>query len=171
MKKKRTIYSPEERRRIIKLFNQMIGSQNTRINAIRSISGYEKLQYKYLKGWMENKIRGGRPICLEFEQQVASKLILCNISAAGSAEGDNLEIIANVIYSYDIVRQAALSIRNTGQRWRENSSTKNLKFSDKWVRGFLNRLHFTKRRITNLPSQSKLCGHICHAFKQVFVRN
>jgi hypothetical protein len=56
------------------------------------LSGYEKLQDK---GWL---IRAGRPVCIEFDQQVASKLILCNISGAGPAEGDTLPsvVITNI---------------------------------------------------------------------------
>ena len=67
------------------------------------------------------------------------------------ASGDTsaqIEILANVIYSYETVKNAAESVFNRDPKWKQDRLTKRLQFTDKWVKGFLGRLQFMKRRVT-----------------------
>jgi hypothetical protein len=64
------------------------------------------------------------------------------ISTSGS-----VEIKANITYSYDIVRNAALEIRAL-PKWRDNTKIGKLTFSNHWIHDFLSRNEFKRRKIT-----------------------
>lgn len=63
----------------------------------------------------------------------------------GSA--DNIRIIVNVTYSYAIIGSAARSVQER-QHWVPHATVSALQFTNKWVKGFLNRGGLTRRKIT-----------------------
>ena len=56
-------------------------------------------------------------------------------------------VIVNVAYSYAIVAKAAKEVQEQ-DHWINNSIVQKLKFSPHWIRGFLNRASFRRRKIT-----------------------
>jgi hypothetical protein len=143
IKKKRISYSEGQRQSVIDLFERLPGKLQDRIAKINSIPGYEKISHKNIRGWGRPKKKLGRCFSAEFENEVAADLIVSRLSESGDTE-----IIANAIYSYDCVKSAATFVRERSEKWKTDSLTMSLKFSNKWVKGFLNRIHFTKRRVT-----------------------
>ena len=65
-------------------------------------------------------------------------------------DSNQVEIIANTIYSYECVRGVAQAVVDRDASWKLNKDVRNLKFSNKWISGFLRRLKFKKRRITSV---------------------
>ena len=143
MKKKRHSYSKDERKLVIDFFERLPGKIQDRISKINSIPGYEKITHKSIRGWAKSKKRIGRAVSVEFESEVAADLLIFRLSESGDTD-----IIANSIYSYECVKSAASYVRDKNEKWKSDPLTMSLKFSNKWVKGFLNRMHFTKRRVT-----------------------
>ena len=77
---------------------------------------------------LEEKPKGGRPYSAEFEQAVIQQLF----------SGDS-----NPTITYEGVRTAGIRVRENIPEFQTNPLTKDLKFSDKWVRGFLRRNNLT----------------------------
>ena len=76
-----------------------------------------------------------------------------------------LHIIANCAYSYEVIRTCAFAVRDrvsmddNGRnvlKWRENKYTRDLKFTNPWVWGFLKRQKLVCRRVTSSTTQSPL---------------
>ena len=65
----------------------------------------------------------------------------------GGRKEDVVRIHANITYSYAILRAPAKAAAQS-VRWKDEEKIKNLKFTDKWVRGFLTRASMTRRKIT-----------------------
>jgi hypothetical protein len=63
---------------------------------------------------------------------------------------DQVEILANSIYSSECVQSAAMTVYMREDRWKLDPHVCRLKFSNKWVQGFLKRLQFTKRSVTSV---------------------
>jgi hypothetical protein len=153
MVKRRNVYSESQKTSIIKLFQTLQGLNSERLLAINKISGYEKIKKKNIDEWIKSqKKRSGRKISNEFERDVAGELILYRVMELPDGNmADQAEILANSIYSYECVRTAAKNVyaRNKS-RWDSDPLVNRLKFTDKWVHGFLRRLQFTKRRVTSV---------------------
>ena len=68
-------------------------------------------------------------------------------------------MLVNVTYSYAIVVSAATSVQET-EKWANEEKIKNLIFSNKWVKGFLNRGGVSRRKITrddkDVPSDTDI---------------
>ena len=154
VKRKRNYYDKEQRESITELFFKLPGNDSEKLEGIHSISGYEKIRRSNITNWARNLQRkGGRKICREFEEQVASELILFNVNGgeSGFTSGNDLQnILANIIYSYDCVRRAAQTIYVCQPKWQEHEDVKGKKFSNRWVQGFLQRLKLRKRVVTTV---------------------
>ena len=55
--------------------------------------------------------------------------------------------MVNVTYSYAIVEEAANAVKSRSH-WGANENVQELKFSNKWIKSFLNRGGVTRRKIT-----------------------
>ena len=56
-------------------------------------------------------------------------------------------MVINVTYSYSIVERSAKAVQES-MYWIENDEIKKMKFSNKWIKGFLSRGSCTRRKIT-----------------------
>lgn len=60
---------------------------------------------------------------------------------------DEAEVIANAMYTYDNIKVAAVQLR-TSPKFAADAKVQKLKLSQKWVRGFLTRAGYRRRRVT-----------------------
>ena len=56
-------------------------------------------------------------------------------------------MVINITYSYSIVERSAKAVQES-MYWIENDKIKKMKFSNKWIKGFLSRGSCTRRKIT-----------------------
>jgi hypothetical protein len=67
--------------------------------------------------------------------------------------------LVNVAYSYAIIEAAARSVQSSPM-WKDDIIVKKLKFTNKWIVGFLQRNWMTRRKITteckNLPTAAEV---------------
>ena len=56
-------------------------------------------------------------------------------------------MVINITYSYSIVERSAKAVQES-MYWIENDEIKKMKFSNKWIKGFLSRGSCTRRKIT-----------------------
>ena len=70
-----------------------------------------------------------------------------------------MRIMVNVTYSYAIVEEAANAVKSRSH-WGANENVQELKFSNKWIKSFLNRGGVTRRKITRedkaVPSDKEI---------------
>jgi hypothetical protein len=90
--------------------------------------------------------------------------------AADSEVISNLRVLANVAYSYDVIRTCARTVRDRpyyddkgsriDSKWKHDKRTRDLKFSDKWIWGALRRKLLHRRRVTTVlkpePSEEEV---------------
>jgi hypothetical protein len=106
--KKRNRYSAKQREIVTKYFNALPGKYAMRLFTINGISGYEKITHNSIQRWKQsNKKVPGRKVSGEFERQIAAELLIFNLNASENDMTDQVEILANSIYSYECVQSAA----------------------------------------------------------------
>lgn len=59
----------------------------------------------------------------------------------------DVRVVVNVTYSYAIVETSAKAVQES-RYWIDNAEIKSMKFSNKWMKGFLTRGSVTRRKIT-----------------------
>ena len=76
-------------------------------------------------------------------------------------------------YSYSIIEAAARTVQNK-INWNDNDKRKAMKFTDKWVRGFLTRGGLHRRKITRedkvLPSDADISS-VLKIGQELYIRN
>ena len=160
LKAKRAMYSDSQRDQLIAVFKDETKDGMKEINGT---PGYEKVDKNMIYRWMRNtsrkKIKTGRKYCVEFEDEVWSNCILYNVLT--ESDHERFTIVANCCYSYDVIRHCANTVLETlykvvdsrgretlVQKWKLNSLTMNLKFSNKWISAALRRKLLKRRRVT-----------------------
>ena len=120
-----------------------------RINLIR---GYEHVTATMIRRWSTSTVlnKRGRKINWSFEEQVVAQLVFTAIEQVDTVE--QAVVVANVAYSHDIIRQAAV-IAQEMPAFAEDVGLKSLKFTGPWIRGFLKRAALRKRRITTIEKK------------------
>jgi hypothetical protein len=133
---KRNTYNQEQRKSIIDLFERSSGPIQDRVAKINAIPGYEKITHNSIVRWSQKKEKEKlrRKVSVEFENEIAADLLLL---MQGGSHG------TNAIYSYDRIKSTAILVRDRDQKWKTDPLTMSLKFSNKWVSGFLKRIHLT----------------------------
>jgi hypothetical protein len=103
----------------------------------------------------------GRKVEEEFEAEVLSKIIFVGVDRAAGPDGacGNLQVLANVAFSYDCVKGAAQQVQKS-DRWIHKQCVQNLTFSRGWIAKFMARFTLRRRVITNKdkprPSQEEV---------------
>jgi hypothetical protein len=120
---------------------------------------------KWRKAVSENEdqpfVKRGRKVEEEFEAEVLSKIIFVGVDRAAGPDGScgDLQVLANVAFSYDCVKGAAQQVQKA-DRWIHNQSVQNLTFSRGWITKFMGRFTLRRRVITNKdkprPSQQEV---------------
>jgi hypothetical protein len=127
--------------------------------ALKHMVGYEKVQRKQIVAWANPKVKQkvGRKVDEEFERQVLDQLVYTTVANANDPA--SVTVLANVAYSYSVIRAAAEMV----QKWPQFSAAEKvmkLKFSQSWIHGFITRAALHKRAVTttekNLPSVAEV---------------
>jgi hypothetical protein len=136
------------------------GSINGTMKALEEV-GFKNLDRKSVRQWRDGKANtaaedrrpGGRPVNSTVESEVLDRLLF-NVADKHRTEGQ-LENIANVAFSYEIIRTAARDVQVLA-KWAADARVQALKFTDPWVQGWLQRHDLRRRRVTtsikNMPS-------------------
>jgi hypothetical protein len=117
--------------------------------------------------------RRGRVVNNAFEQRVMARLIAVTvINANKEARADVAVkndpaarqikvagILANAFYNYATARVAAVAEQKCDM-WKDDESIQKLKFSDHWVKNFIDRFDYSRQKITSVRTRSAF-AHAC----------
>ena len=81
----------------------------------------------------------------DFEKHVWAQLVLAVLNVDGKAT-----IQYSILYSYAIIKNAAL---HSQLFFPSNHKIQDLQFTDKWIRGFLDREKMRRRKITSVKKE------------------
>ena len=132
---------------------------------LQTIGGFNLIHVRLLRQWIEHKARAvelrkrGPKVDLDFQREVWNSILLVIYEKDASSGHESLKIKANVAYTYEIIRYAAREVQSK-LCWQDDEKIQALKFSDRWVKGFLNRNKFNRKKITsepkNIPSETEV---------------
>jgi len=138
-----THYSNAQRLAAVKIFSSL-DCKVTALVVLKSIEGFECLSEMRIKQWMTvgTEVNRGRPRSEEFEEEVMYECERANDPKRKRPSSAN-------DYSYELVRNSANALldkeycdEKTGcyvKKWRFNKTTRNLRFTNKWIFGVLRR--------------------------------
>jgi hypothetical protein len=161
MKAKRHVYDADDRASAVGFVNQVMLNGGSVVEAVKKLNcktGWEKVNVRQVKKWMTRPVdeeggKRGRKVNELFEKAVMDELIFSEVDTAVEAKKP-LEVIANVMYSYNMIKQAAKKLQASA--FLMDKAVQKLEFSSKWVVGFLHRNGLNRRRVTrkikDLPS-------------------
>jgi hypothetical protein len=146
---------------------------------LREKTGFERVQRSHIVGWEHqhgipvdaSKPITGRParkkvgvkVDAQFEAQIVDSLLFREVCRAESAE--RVEVVANAIYSYDIIRAMA---KKVADEMPDGHPAKKLMFSTGWVQRFLKRNQLRRLRVTtNLSCKRPPASEIQAFLKEV----
>ena len=123
-------------------------SQEEALRLARKTPGFEKLSAGQLTRWQVAKPhkKSGRPVNTTFEAEVLDELIFTQV--ANETTTDEVEVVANVAYSYAIIKHAAQSVQ-ARTKWADDEKLQKYLFTNPWIVGFLERNVLRRRRITS----------------------
>ncbi len=129
------------------------------LRTVRSRTGFERVDRAHIVGWEHqhgipvdsSKPITGRPerkkvgvkVDAQFETEIVDTLLFKEVCRAESAE--KLEVVANAMYSYDIIRATATMI---AEGKPEGHPSRKLTFSNGWIQRFLKRNQLRRLRVT-----------------------
>jgi hypothetical protein len=188
LRKKYRIYTREEKQSAIKLFDLELafwttnpplgayGWKNLRNGLVRtalqqvvvhlvSLEPYERVTVRMIRMWLEQRDHGkelkrrGPKVNIDFQEEVWAHIILAVIVVDVASGVESIKLKSNITHSYDIVRMAAQETQKK-LHWMDDEKVQGLKFSNKWVRGFLLRDKFSRKKVTtevkNPPSEAEV---------------
>ena len=109
--------------------------------------GYEQITARTVQRWSVPKVakKMGRPVNEAFELTVLDQLVYTTVAETDSA--NEVDVVANVAYSYPTIRIAAVNVQHSAP-FADDEKIQAMKFADTWVKGWLDRVAFLRRRIT-----------------------
>jgi len=120
---------------------------------------YGRVSKKTLKHWRHLAQQNGGVVletrgkkrAEDFEIALLSELVyVASAPPPGDTAGTaTMLVAANAMFTYDLIGEKARRLQES-VAWRDHPTAKKLKFSDKWIRAFLQRHAFKKRRITTV---------------------
>ena len=132
---KRRKYSIEEQKRIIRIFDA-INNKTKALKFLQDVCGYNEIYAKKINRWKTSAKKPiGRPISQEFESEVLDEYKRL-FPPHTELLHDNLRVCGHRVLNREYVNA------DTGvmeQKWLEDSRTRKLKFTYKWVKGILTR--------------------------------
>ena len=73
-----------------------------------------------------------------------------SMHASDGKEGPaEVRVQVNAMFSYDLIRSTALELQSSPS-WKDDKKVQRLKFTNTWIRCFLRRNCFTRRRISTV---------------------
>jgi hypothetical protein len=150
IKSKRVRYTNAQTLLALRLCTQLGGSIRRTVSVLRARSGWAQMSRRVLRGWVVKaqtstaappRAAGGRPVNVAFEDEVMQRLMFTTLK-------DGLaEVQASAAYTYDNIRMAAVSTAKE-DAWKDDAKVKKLKFTNKWVKSFLDRRRLVRRKVT-----------------------
>jgi len=134
-------YSDSEKETIIRIY-QLYDVKEAALTIIKSIPTFDKIERNMIKRWIKKDkmvVKLGRPVDYEFERDIL-QMCVKEAEETGSRPED-------AMFSYSTVRRCAIATTNAKfpdehgnmvQKWALYQQK--LKFSNKWVNGFIRRL-------------------------------
>ena len=124
---------------------------NHAVSLARNTPGYEKVNRCQLKRWKRAltrpKKKMGRPTASDaFNTAVLNQLMFASVDK-DSLDESRVSIVANVAYSYDIIRLAAQEVRKL-DAFKDDVKLKSYKFSNSWIRTWVKNMKMRRRRVT-----------------------
>jgi hypothetical protein len=167
IKPKRKGYTGAEKDAILSVLNAEGGNKAATMRVVHKKSGYEKVTRTHLIRWLRAgtsaKKRMGRRVNEPFERAVLGHLLFTVLEKVDDVE--SARIVANIAHSYEIIKRAA-----TEAPWASDAKIQKLKFSNKWVCGFLRRATLRRRRNTSsdkkLPPVSVVAARMKESLRQ-----
>ena len=169
MKKKRNIWTPEQRRYVIDRLQLLPVVVDIKLKQqfINSMGGpFKHLKWSQVRGWIDDdgnvKKRPGPKVNEIFECAVWSRLVIAIKRIVNDVnKNENIEEIKtlyNVTYSYAIIIAAAREEQKQDE-WKEDN-VQALQFSNGWVHCFLARAEFKRRKITREKKDCPAEDHV-----------
>lgn len=161
LRTKRRKYSESEKAAI--LHAAEASSSQEVIASTRKRQGYETLRKHQLEKWSMPKVpkRMGRPTDDAFNCAVMDELVYLKLADAN--DPSRIEVVANVAYSYPVVKHAAKQVQARPE-FASSPVVAKLRFSNSWISTFLRNANFTRRRVTNtekkIPSVPEVQLHM-----------
>ena len=147
-KKRRNMYTKEQKDSCLKVLDECCGIYSAAVRKINEVSGFEKVDRRTLRYWHEGgkeKRKRGVKVNTTFERCVLGHLLFTVLRKIG--DETQTHQIANVAHSYTAVQTAAKTAA-TEEPWAPDPGVSKLKYSKKWVKGFLRRNGLIKRKVT-----------------------
>eukprot|EP01043_Picozoa_sp_COSAG02_P069132 COSAG02_NODE_11732_length_1665_cov_2.138570_1_plen_544_part_01 len=136
-------------------------------------AGYGNTTPQMVRTWRRGKKvrptrRVGKPVDTVFERAVLDDLVYSETRKINGK--DELAVVANTAYSYEIIKAAAQKISKRPE-FLESKLVQALEFSNKWVQGWLRRQVLRRRRVTadekTLPSVPEIQAGLEHVQKKI----
>ena len=125
---------------------------------LKTIDGYHLITFRLVRAWVLQKAHAaelrkrGPRVDLDFQREVWNSILLVIYEKDATSGHTSLRIKANVAFTYEIIRHAAKAVQKK-LCWRDDERIQKLQFSDTWVKGFLNRNKFNRKKITSEPKK------------------
>jgi hypothetical protein len=149
---KKHSYTQDTYRKVIEILENNFGGNQTQCAswlATQTAVGWQCIDRPQLSKWkslvLKEREKPGRKVNLDFEKDVLSRLLFAvmdDIKDKGHAR-----VIANVAYSYAIIREAGRDAA-ASQRWKGDADIAKRKFADQWVFNFLERMRLSFKKVT-----------------------
>jgi hypothetical protein len=183
LKPKRPRYTAEQKAAILRLYSACGDRPYYTVKICHKVHGYSTFRLNTLKYWLQPRVakQQGRPVNSEFEADVFSRLVVLALKpsesdpAVSSGTVDGSIILANAMYTHDIIRSAATAVQSSPKYCSDTKLAK-MKFSTKWIRGFLSRARFSRKKASSAEKtdvikdrdviQERMCG-IQHSIDRV----
>jgi hypothetical protein len=149
---KRRSFSASDKATALRVLAENKGNKRATALLLQKWSGFESLTRLVLRRWEKaaeagriGRRRTGRPVNVTFEREVLANLVFTVLEKVGDRE--QARQLANVAYSYDVIRAAAKATMAQAP-WASEDKIKRLGLSNKWITGFLRRNTLRRRRVT-----------------------
>jgi len=164
--KKRWHYTPDEMKQVLKNFEgvddcELIKAKLARLHA--AYPYYGGITLAKIQSWRSSQYRPkrqmGAPVDEKFESHVWSQLVICAIEKDDANKKENIKVLFNVVYTQGVIKKAAKIVQSQSI-YADNAVVQRLDFSNMWVKNFLKRRNFSRRRITRvlkaIPDQASI---------------
>lgn len=127
------------------------GDRNALLSKKRRKNG--KSKHEMNKRTKRYRVHPGPKPNAEFEQAALDELIITAV--AECADQEQMEVVCNVCYSYDIVRTILKKVYDSDPKWECDPVVGKLKqpFTQKYIFSFLKRARLQKRRVTTVDEK------------------
>ena len=163
----RTAWTPEVKLLCLEAVKECHGNKAKALREIKKIytkdkngavCSFDSISWQMLYRWRKAVLIGGdepfadrgRKVQKDFELEVLSRLIFVSLEDNKDPDDqqDNLQVIANVAFTYECVKSAAEEVQKS-EKWKNDKGVQRLTFSHGWIKNFMDRFTLARRAITN----------------------